>query len=489
MGVFHYRGHRSPRCCRVGHRSPACAPGTRQLRAPRRARPPARGARAARAMSGSHGPGHQPRPGRSQGRTQTTRFRLVAVPVSDDEAGIRTAAVELFVERACGVRGDSEPSPTTNRTVVFELCRRLDGIPLALELAAAGAHADARRRSSSGSTTRLPHARRGRARPPRTPAHAAGDDRLERPAALGRRAGAAPAPGRLPRGLRASMRSSGWPTELGRRWTPSRRSARSSTAASCAEQDRGSRAWFTMLATVREYGRDLPRRARTSWPTSQERHADFYVELAAAADSVGDLAGAGRAGHAPPRRARRVAGRGRSPLRGASLRRRRGARLAAVLVLVGRRPGRRAPGRGWTRLLEPGVELSERSQGRSPSTASTPSATGACRDESVVPAMVRCVDYFQQGGRPARRGPRARVARRRAVRAGAARPRGRGGERPAFPRPRRASSTSHSAVRWSGSCAAGSGSRRAGATMPCGSSRRAWRWRAASATRSDRRSR
>ena len=51
------------------------------------------------------------------------------------------------------------------------------------------------------------------------------------------------------------------------------------------EQDRGSRAWFTMLATVREYGRDrLAERGLLA--ESQERHADFYVGLAVAADAA-----------------------------------------------------------------------------------------------------------------------------------------------------------------------------------------------------------
>ncbi|MFJ5868947.1 ATP-binding protein [Streptomyces parvus] len=50
-------------------------------------------------------------------------------PMSDGDA------VELFTERARGVRPGWEPA-TDERATVLELCHRLDGIPLALELAA-----------------------------------------------------------------------------------------------------------------------------------------------------------------------------------------------------------------------------------------------------------------------------------------------------------------------------------------------------------------
>ena len=82
------------------------------------------------------------------------------------------------------------------------------------------------------------------------------------------------------------------------------------------EQDRGSRAWFTMLATVREYGRDrLAEQGRLA--EAQERHAGFYVGLAAAAGSAATWQRQVERVTRLARRARRAAGRGRPPLRDA----------------------------------------------------------------------------------------------------------------------------------------------------------------------------
>ena len=62
---------------------------------------------------------------------------LWSVPSLDVRAGAGSAAVELFVERAQAVVAGFTLDNEDDRTAVTEICRRLDGIPLAIELAAA----------------------------------------------------------------------------------------------------------------------------------------------------------------------------------------------------------------------------------------------------------------------------------------------------------------------------------------------------------------
>jgi len=62
---------------------------------------------------------------------------LTVPPDSADAAALAgSAAVGLFVERAIAVKPDFDPGPA-ELGAVAEVCRRLDGIPLAIELAAA----------------------------------------------------------------------------------------------------------------------------------------------------------------------------------------------------------------------------------------------------------------------------------------------------------------------------------------------------------------
>jgi predicted ATPase len=63
----------------------------------------------------------------------------LALPATEDRAGLEASpAVQLFAERARS-GGAHTPGSTEELAVVAELCRRLDGVPLAIELAAARA--------------------------------------------------------------------------------------------------------------------------------------------------------------------------------------------------------------------------------------------------------------------------------------------------------------------------------------------------------------
>ena len=73
-----------------------------------------------------------------------------------DPASLATAdAVSLFVDRARAIRAGFELT-ADNADVVAAICRRLDGLPLAIELAASRLRILSPRRSSSGSTRASP---------------------------------------------------------------------------------------------------------------------------------------------------------------------------------------------------------------------------------------------------------------------------------------------------------------------------------------------
>ncbi|MDC7341144.1 hypothetical protein PQR15_37560 [Streptomyces lydicus] len=79
-------------------------------------------------------------------------------PVADDHdpaALLRSEAVRLFLERARSCDAGFDPAPGDLRTVA-EICRQLDGLPLAVELAAGRAGRSRRPASCAGWTTSCP---------------------------------------------------------------------------------------------------------------------------------------------------------------------------------------------------------------------------------------------------------------------------------------------------------------------------------------------
>ena len=64
------------------------------------------------------------------------REQIWPVPALDAAAGINSEAVTLFVERAQEISPGFSIDEGEEASAVTEICRRLDGIPLAIELAA-----------------------------------------------------------------------------------------------------------------------------------------------------------------------------------------------------------------------------------------------------------------------------------------------------------------------------------------------------------------
>ncbi len=299
-------------------------------------------------------------------------------------------AVELFTDRARAVKPDFELT-ATNSAEVIAICRALDNVPLAIELAAARL----RVLSPAALVERLDHAL---------------------PLLVG---GARDLPERQ-RTLRATIE---WSTQLlsdsereillrlgvfrtgfaldAVEWVCDHLDHSDAVEALGAlvdgslvrEQDRGSRPWFTMLATVREYSRDVLAE-RGMLGEAQKLHADFYAGLAVEAGSSSTWQG-------QVERVTRLLDE-QDELRAAADHLLATGQFDAVAELAW--PlysfwwggGRAGEIRVWmTRLLQPGVDLSERSR------VIAEYCLNAIRywrtaEESVVPPLSRCLEYFQR---------------------------------------------------------------------------------------------
>ncbi len=207
---------------------------------------------------------HQPRAARRAGRGRRGASRRSSVARStavaaDDARAVR--AVRLFVDRRPAGRRPSI-ADESNAAAVAEICRRLDGIPLAIELAAARAAMPVER-IASGWTTGSGCSPAGAG--PRSPASRRSSPRSSGATTCSTTtSGACSAPGRVrravpPRGrrgggrrhrrhrqLRSSTPSPGWST---RAWSSS------TTTAS-----------YRLLETVREFARAVPTMRRDHPP-------------------------------------------------------------------------------------------------------------------------------------------------------------------------------------------------------------------------------
>ncbi len=149
------------RGCRVGGQGAVV--GVRQLRARARRR---------RRSDRSHPRGTR----RPCGFVATSREglgvadeQLWLVTSLDVGAGIDSAAVSLFVERARSVASRFSIGNPQEAAAVVEICRRLDGIPLAIELAASRMAVDDGRLRYGSSRSPVPAAGRVAARPGASP--------------------------------------------------------------------------------------------------------------------------------------------------------------------------------------------------------------------------------------------------------------------------------------------------------------------------------
>ena len=259
-------------------------------------------------------PGHQPRAARASSARRCARCRRSACP----RPARRGRGADVPGGAAASSTGRPRCGPDfavdrRQRRAVVEICRRLDGLPLAIELAAArlrsltaGAGRRPARRPVPAAHRRQPH---GAAPAP----DAARGGRLELGPARRRRAPARRAAGGLRRRATATARRGlrRRPAAGGDVARPARRAGRQVAAPGHGDGEPR----YRMLETIREYG--LERLADSGEIAAvRAAHAAYFLELA-------------ETGRAAPARAEQLqlaapAGRrARQPARRAALRRRR----------------------------------------------------------------------------------------------------------------------------------------------------------------------
>ena len=186
----------------------------------------------------------------------------------------------MFDDRARDA-GATAPWTDEQWRTIAEICRRVDGIPLAIELAAARVACDVTGRDRRPSRRAVPHPHREAPRSPRAPADPARDGRLVVPAA--RR----PTNGRCSTGWGSSpARSTPMPPvavvsdDDTRRVAGARRDRRVwwRSRCSCAEDGPAATTRYSMLETLRVFARDQLDQTDDAdrW---RRRHAEYFAEL------------------------------------------------------------------------------------------------------------------------------------------------------------------------------------------------------------------
>ena len=280
------------------------------------------------------------------------RVPSLALPDAADAATAgaelaRYEAVRLFVERARAVAAGLRAHRARTRAAVAEICRRLDGIPLALELAAARVRALPVEQIAAAAGRPLPAADRRRPDRAAAAADAAGarstgattcSTEPERACSAGWRS--SPAAGRW----RRPRRSAPGTAETRRRARPAL--AAGGQVAGAGGGDRAGAARYRLLETVRQYAGEKLREygeatrvltgtspSSSRWPTKPSRR------LAGPLEALWVRAAGGRA--------RQPAGRALGPRPGGRRARLSVRRLSAIPVRPGATSGRVSGGSSW----------------------------------------------------------------------------------------------------------------------------------------------